>query len=374
MSPQSETLQWRGRLAPLTDVLTRLAAIAAPVPAREADPAGAVGAILAADVTARRSLPVSPLALRDGWAVTADQVLDAGPYAPVPLHPAPAWTESGDPLPPGTDAILPFDALIVTGAGAEAPAPVAPGEGVLPTGANAAKGTVLRAAGRRLRPLDAAVLRGAGIESVSVRAPRVKIFSVKVPTRSRDDTISPFIARAIEAEGGIAEVAQAAALESALTDRACDAIIAIGGTGSGKRDSAVKTLARIGKVELHGLGIAPGETAALGTIDGRPVLMLPGRLDAALAAFLIVGRPMLAHLGGLTDSNEGSVLRLTRKVASTVGLAELVLVRRKGGEAEPLGTGFFSPPAIAQADGWFVVSPESEGFAEGATVEVRTLP
>ena len=49
----------------------------------------------------------------------------------------------------------------------------------------------------------------------------------------------------------------------------------------------------MGEVAIHGFGIAPGESAALGTAKGHPVLMLPGRLDAALAAFLVVGDALL---------------------------------------------------------------------------------
>jgi molybdopterin biosynthesis enzyme len=225
-----------------------------------------------------------------------------------------------------------------------------------------------------LRPSDAAVLLASGIMNVSARLPRVKIFCASVPTRSRADTISPIIARMIEADGGLAEVAQAASLESALLDRACDAIVAIGGTGSGKRDASVKTLARVGKVEIHGFGISPGETAAFGTANSHPVLLLPGRLDAALAIFLVVGRAMLRRLAGRGGADPAIPVTLAKKVASTVGLAEVVLVRLGEHGAEPLGTGTFSLHTLARADGWIVVPPESEGLAAGAIAEMRLLP
>ena len=319
-------------------------------------------------------MPASACALRDGWAVAAERVTDAGPYAPAPLDPAPTWVEAGEPMSAGSDAVLPVDAVAVTKTGAEAHAPAAPGEGVMGAGGDVANGAVLRRAGHVLRPGDVAVLVAAGIHSVSVRSPRVKIFSVTVPTRSRGDTISSLIARAVEAEGCIAQVAQASTLEAALTDRASDIVIGIGGTGTGKRDAAVKTLARVGKVELHGFGIAPGETAAFGTVDGRAVLLLPGRLDAALAAFLIVGRKLLARRSGRSEAGTGALLPLTKKVTSTVGLAELVPVRRTGSGIEPLGSGALSLQSLAQADGWILVPPESEGLAAGATAEMRPFP
>ena len=372
MSPPTETLQRISRLAPLGELLARLDAVA-PVAARSMEIAAAVGATLAADAVPPEYIPPWAVAIRDGWAVSSDAMQDAGPYAPVPLAQVPAWVETGGAMPAGTDAVLPVDAITVTRTGADVLASVAPGEGVMLAGADAARGAILRRAGERLRPSDAAVLLASGIMNVSARLPRVKIFCASVPTRSRADTISPIIARMIEAEGGLAEVAQAASLESALLDRACDAIVAIGGTGSGKRDASVKTLARVGHVEIHGFGISPGETAAFGTANSHPVLLLPGRLDAALAVFLVAGRGMLKRLAGRSGTDPVIPVKLAKKATSTVGLAEVVPVRIGEHGAEPLGSGILTLQALARADGWILVPPESEGFAAGSLVEMRLL-
>lgn len=374
MSPPTEALQRITRLAPLSELLARLDALVQPVPPKDLEPAAAVGSTLAADAAVSGPLPPVPVAMRDGWAVAAELVSDAGPYAPALLPQPPAWVETGEAMPPGTDAVLPLDAVSVSMTGAEVHAPATPGDGVMSAGADAASGGVLRRAGERLRPSDVAVLRVAGIANVSVRMPRITIFCASVPTRSTADTISPLLVRAIEAEGCVAGVAQAASLETALLDRACDAIVTIGGTGSGRRDGSVKTLARLGQVEIHGFGIAPGETAALGLVDSRPVLMLPGRLDAALAAFLIVGRQLLRRLTGWMGKEPSIPLPLTKKIASTVGIAEAVLMRKVENGIEPLASGFFSLSALAQADGWVLVPPESEGFAAGTIVAMRLLP
>ena len=55
-------------------------------------------------------------------------------------------------------------------------------------------------------------------------------------------------------------------------------------------------LAREGRLAVHGIALTPGETAALGFVGPRPVLMLPGRLDAALGVWLVVGRRILERL------------------------------------------------------------------------------
>jgi molybdopterin molybdotransferase len=61
-------------------------------------------------------------------------------------------------------------------------------------------------------------------------------------------------------------------------------------------------------------------------------------------------------------------------VASSLGLAEVIPVRCSGGQVEPLASGYLSLAAIANADGWILVPPDSEGYPAGATVTVRPLP
>ena len=82
-------------LTPIAQVLARVAALAHPVAPRELALADAEGRVLAADVIVTVPLPSAPIALTDGWAVRADQVTDAGPYAPVLLDPAPRWVDAG---------------------------------------------------------------------------------------------------------------------------------------------------------------------------------------------------------------------------------------------------------------------------------------
>jgi molybdopterin molybdotransferase len=128
---------------------------------------------------------------------------------------------------------------------------------------------------------------------------------------------------------------------------------------------------------VHGLALAPGETAALGFSGTRPVLLLPGRLDAALAVWLVVGRLLLAALAASKnkESEATETLTLTRKVSSTVGIAELVPVRRTPeGQAEPLATRYLPLSSLTRGDGWILVPAESEGFAANASVQVRPWP
>jgi molybdopterin molybdotransferase len=210
---------------------------------------------------------------------------------------------------------------------------------------------------------------------VSVREPRVTV----APLRGNRiiEAAARLLASDIEHRGGAPRLEEAGGdLDTTLAANNADAIVAVGGTGSGRNDASVRTLARAGRLTVHGIALTPGETAALGFVNQRPVLLLPGRLDAALSVWLVVGRCMLECLtAAKADGHEpGVLLTLARKVASTVGLAELVPVRRHADRAEPQATKYLPLSALARSDGWILVPAESEGYAAGAQVQVRPWP
>ena len=338
---------------------------------REEALAAALGLTLAADVVMAAGHPAIALALRDGYAVRSDATLDASSYAPAPLSPTPARVDAGEALPDGADAVAALDTVQMRGDKAEALAAVAPGEGVLAPDTDVAARLKIRLSGAQLRPIDIALLGTLGIERVAVRQPRVRVVRASAGDIIRG--AATLIALAIEGDSGTA-VTDDITLEAALNDDSADAIVAIGGTGSGRNDASVRTLARLGEVAYHGIAITPGETTALGFVDGRPVLLLPGRIDAALAGWLTVGRRMLAKLAFRMIEEQPFSAELARKIASPLGLAEVIAVRRRLGRVEPVAAGYLSMQALARAEGWILVPADSEGYPAGSRVVVRPWP
>lgn len=365
------------RLAPLTDALARIDAQVAAVTPRDAKIKNALGLVLAEDVVASARMPEKPTALRDGFAVHSEWTQNASSYAPAPLAQIPARVDAGDMLPGGTDAIAPFDSVVLHDARAEIVNPVTPGDGVILAGTNAAAGEPLRRAGERLRASDIAVLDALGIERLRVREPRLHI----VHTGAPNDAVAAaatLIASAARNAGAVITVGEmkmdADSSGTALGHANIDAVIGIGGTGTGRNDASVQILARAGRLDFHGVGLMPGETSAFGAAAGHPVLLLPGRPDAALAGWLVLGRRLLARLSGTLEEDRPHNAILSRKIASTVGIAEIVPVRLTGNEAEPLATTVLPLRTLAQADGWIMVPAASEGYAAGTAVAVRPLP
>jgi molybdopterin biosynthesis enzyme len=216
-------------------------------------------------------------------------------------------------------------------------------------------------------------MAAAGIAEVTIRLPRIALAYAGAAKTPWLDAIHTTLARCAAAAGCVVRE-PAGTLAKALSDGQCDAVIGIGGTGSGRRDDAVQELAQRGRVEAHGIAIAPGDTTAFGFVGERPVLLVPGRLDAALAVWLLLGRQLAARLaGGGMDAMPVAVM-LRRKVTSTIGLAELIAVSCSDGMAEPFGSGYLSLTALTRSDGWIVVPPDSEGFAAGSQVAVNRWP
>lgn len=370
-------LQRIARLTPVAQVLDRIAATVKPVAPHEVPVQKAVGRVLAADIVAPRDLPATAIALRDGYAVAADTTMDAGGYAPVQLPSGARRVSTGNAMPAGTDAVAPPDIVAARDGAHDILAQVAPGDGVLASQSDIRAGTVLLKAGARLRTVDQAVLTLAGIGHVQVRAPRVRIVSACETADAVLDTAVAMIARLLVAGG--ADPASARAISRGnvladLNDPDADAAVVIGGSGLGLADRSVLALAEAGRVETHGVALSPGETAAFGLVGSRPVLILPGRIDAALAVWLVLGRHLLAQLCGSPVPDRAFPARLTRKVASSLGLTEVAPVQMRDGGAAPIASGYLPWSSLAQADGWILIPADSEGYPPGAEVMVRPMP
>jgi molybdopterin molybdotransferase len=230
----------------------------------------------------------------------------------------------------------------------------------------------LRPAGAVVRATDAAAFAAAGVAEVAVREPRVCV----APARAGHDPIImaavELLAGAVAAAGGVVRCSADGA--AALADAEADAIIVVGGTGAGRNDMSVRALAAAGKVEVRGVALTPGETTTFGMMGQRPVLLVPGRLDAALAVWLTLGRHLVTRLTGGFGDVLGTLALLTRKHASPLGLAEVVPVHQSGDQVEPIASGYWALQAIARANGWILIPGDSEGYPAGAEVVVRALP
>ena len=359
---------------PLDDVMRRIAECVHSAAPRKIETAAALGATLAQNIVVTEPHPPVPLALIDGFAVQAELTTDAGPYAPSVLAHL-REVAVGEALCADSDAVAPLEAVTWRGGAGEVHAPIIPGEGVLMPGTDAGVGEVLRQTGHRLRSVDVAATRALGIADVLVRKPRIRVARAGQARNGIADAIADWLANAIAADGcELVPARPGSEVGEVLTGDGVDAVAMIGGTGAGTRDNAVHALRHTGTVAVQGMALSPGETAAFGIANSRPVLLVPGRLDAAVAVWLLIGQAILARLRGGTEPSLSRDSTLIGKIASTVGLTELVLVRQVGDGVEPLASKYLPLATLAQADGWIAIPAASEGLPPGARVTVYPLP
>ncbi|CAO3441645.1 hypothetical protein [Azospirillum argentinense] len=339
----------------------------------------AEGVVLAAPLTAPGDWPPADRAARDGVAVASSDTLGAGSYNPVPL-PGAVTVAAGEPMPPGTDAILPVECIQTDGPFVEALGSAAPGEGVERQGEGLRGGTVLMTAGHRLRPQDLGLLAALGVDTLLVGArPRVRVVLAGGP-RSGPETLGAMLTALVARDGGVVELvgplpADRAALAAAYAAPGADLLISAGRTGVGEDDVAPLALADAGQLARHGVALRPGDSAALGMAGGVPTVLLPGEPMACLTAYeLLAGRAVRRLAGRAPALPHPAVPAVTvRKLVSEIGCTELYRVRRTAdGLVEPVA----SPqrPGLAGAvlaDGFVLIPADSEGVPAGATVTLR---
>jgi molybdopterin molybdotransferase len=354
-------------LAALLDRLERLAPVALPL-------ADALGCV-AADMPPLKALPIHDIAASDGWAMRARDLAGASSYSPLPLARSPVWVEAGDCLPEATDCVIDADLLDQTGPMVQALAEAIPGQGVRRAGGEIAEASVIMASGQRVRPLDLMIARAAGLEKLTVRRPRLRI--VNIPASSGHAMTARLIAENARAAGADvvsteAPGRDATSIAGAIEPGDYDLLITIGGSGVGRTDATIVALAQRGEVVAHGIALQPGRTAAAGRIGKTSVLALPGASDQALAAWWTLALPVLDRLSGRL-ARQAVVLPLQRKIASSVGITEIVLLERNNDGWMPLVVGEMSLETIARADAWLAVPAGSEGFAAGTPVDAYML-
>lgn len=364
------------RLTPLSEATAWLLALEAPVPLQCRAVASACGKVLGREVRGSGDVPRVAVAAAEGWAVAAEDLTGATPYSAALLAPPPAWVEAGDALPSATDAVLPPEAVTLAAPGmAEVSAETVAGERVRAAGENLAAGEVLLAEGTRIAPHHLLLLAACGVAEVQLRVPKVRLVIAGASPSGCAELVRLWLERfGADVCETVATPGERLALSDAFRLRGVDLVLSVGGTGQGQVDCAVAAMNDAGGVEVQGVAIRPGSTAAFGQTTAGVVLLLPGQLDELLAGLLLLAQPVLATLTGQPHLTEdAAMLPLADKVVSAIGVSEVFLALAEEGGVRPValdGAGFAD---LAQAQGWFVVAPGQEGFAAGEAVQVRSF-
>ena len=356
MTGGTHPLQTLGTLTALDAALAQLRALAQQLPAQRVTLDAALGAVLAQDVHASTELPSSSRALRDGYALSAQEIAGASSYSPVMLMEAPQRVSVGDALPAGCDCVLDAQSLDLSGPVVQVMMEAAPGDGIRRAGEDAAARTLLIGKGERLTTRHLAILRAADVNDIEIRRPRIALLN-----HGEARVSLQMITTYLQAFG--AHVAEVASLETEA-----DLIITLGGTGEGVTDHTIHDLRAQCTLLCHGIACAPARSMALAHVGSVPVVALPGSLIDAMAGWYLLIKPLLMEICGARPV-EGLRLPLAQKLASRVGVTELVLLKRAADQFVPLSLGDMPLRLMAEATHICSLHAASEGHAAGEMIE-----
>ncbi|MCX6464883.1 MAG: molybdopterin molybdotransferase MoeA [Pseudonocardiales bacterium] len=383
-APGAATAAWRAALA--------AAGCPATVGTEAVAVADAAGRVAAGPVHARCSVPAVPSAAMDGIAVraadTASGTVAAGAFDVV---------DTGDPLPPGRDAVVPREHLRRRPDGSVAlPGPVPAGRHVRPVGESVREGAELVAAGRVLRPADLAAAAAGGLRTLDVRRrPRVTIVPTGDEVRPLGtdlapgellDTNSPMLAATLRARDCAVTVTpirpdDPALIAAAVRDAAADLVLVLAGSSAGRDDHTAGVVRGLGTVVVHGVAVRPGHPVLLGVVrpsatrPAVPVIGVPGYPVAAALTVELFALPLLADLQRRLPERPRTVdVRLRGPVPSRPDVEEYVLLALPGdGTAVPLARGAGAQTALATADAVLRIDAGSAGHEAGDLVAAHPV-
>jgi molybdopterin molybdotransferase len=295
------------------------------------------GRVLAESLIADRDQPPFARSTRDGYACRAADAsahgwlaltgaTRAGDAPSGPVAPATAWEiMTGAPVPSGADAILMLEHVDLAEGRIRLHADrnPAPGENIVPQGAEAAAGAEVLAAGTYIGPAHIALAAACGYATLPVFArPLVAILSTGdelVPVEQQPgpgqirNSNGPMLAAMVAAAGGEPWILPAApdnggALDQAVASATRARLLLItGGVSAGKFDLVEDALARAGaRFHFTGVRIQPGKPVVFGEMPASagvvlPFFGLPGNPISSAVTFLLFAAPVLAALAGSGD-------------------------------------------------------------------------
>ncbi len=322
-----------GRLMTTAEALELLAEKLVPVCDAEAAPVmAALGRVLLEPVTAPADVPAHDNSAVDGYAVFFDD-LDAERETRLPIggratagHPLERPARRGEAIriftgarmPEGPDTVMMQEDCQAEDDTVTIRPGIKRGANRRLSGEDIKAGSVVLAAGTRLRPQDLGQAAAVGRRELQVARPlSVALFSTGDELREPGTPLEPgciydsnrYTVHALltglgcrVSDLGILED-RLAPVQAALAAAAQghDLILTSGGVSVGEEDHVKQAVETLGSIHAWRLAIKPGRPIALGQVGRVPFVGLPGNPVAVMVTFLNFVRPMILRMTGASD-------------------------------------------------------------------------
>jgi molybdopterin molybdotransferase len=384
------------------DAVDQILSAISPIPPQAVPVERALGLVTAEAVIAPIDVPGFDNSAMDGYAVRAADIdapgtvlrliddLPAGSDPHIEIGPGTAATiMTGAPLPPGADAVVPWEDTERREGEVVVLRETKSGKHVRPAGEDVRAGGEVIPAGTELRPVHLGVIASLGLREVRAHPrPRVAILSTGDELAAPGDALKP--GHVYDANGALLSAAcvragaevDAMALIGDEPDviaswlrqvaRHVDLIVTTGGASVGEHDWIRSILEAEGDLTLWRIAIKPGKPVAFGRFDGTPVLGLPGNPGSAFVGMHVFVARAIRAMAARTVEPPSVRARLGAAVKGSPSRTMFARVRLDGETATPLPQqSSVVLSNIIPADGFAIVPPG--GLTEGADVTVEMI-
>ena len=389
-------------LVPYADALTQILSAFSPLPPEIVPLERARDLILAETIVADFDVPGFDNSAMDGYAVRAADTADsptalklvddlpAGSDPQVRIEPGTSATiMTGAPLPPGADAVVPWEDTDRGDGVVTVLRQTTPGKHVRPAGEDLHAGDEVIQAGTELRPVHLGVIASLGRTQVAAhRRPRVAVLSTGDELAIPGEALKPgqvydanktlltaMCERAgadIDATALIGDEPDVIGSWLRQVARHADLIVTTGGASVGEHDWIRAILEAEGTLSLWRIAIKPGKPVAFGRIEGAPVLGLPGNPGSAFVGMHVFVARAIRAMAARPIEPESVRARLAAAVKGSPSRTLFCRVRLEANVAVPLpAQSSVVLSNLIPAHGFAIVPPG--GLPEGADVTVEML-
>ncbi|WP_299522971.1 gephyrin-like molybdotransferase Glp [uncultured Methanobrevibacter sp.] len=366
----------------------------------------AYGRILSGDVYSKMDFPPFDKALKDGFAIMAEDSFGASEESPNTLEvidflEAGSTTDkvvekgkcveisTGAAMPKGADAVVMVEYCEKMDSTVNILTTVTPTQDVAKKGSDTEESKLILKQGDILTPGKIGVLLSQGFETIEVyKKPTVGVISTgnEITLQGNDlqygkiyDVNGNMIKNDVSSCGANAKFLGIvkddynqlkSKIQESLDD--VDILIGSGGTSAGLGDVMKHVLDELGQVYIHGISVQPGKPTIIGIVDGKIVIGLPGNPVSALMIFNAFVAPPLTKLVGFDKDFEKKIVKgkLTRRIHSPVGRMQYQLVKVDGEDVHPIFKDSGAIFSLSSADGYVKVPKSVELLDESEEVEV----
>jgi putative molybdopterin biosynthesis protein len=273
----------------------------------------------------------------------------------------------------------------------------APWQNIRPLGEDIVETQLIIPSAQEIRPVDIGAMLAGGINKLEVyKKPLVGIIPtgtemVEPGSELKIGDIIEFNSRVFSAQveewGGTAKRYDILKDDYELiketvkkASEECDIVLVNAGSSAGREDFTYSVIEELGEVYIHGVAIKPGKPVILGSVNGKPVIGIPGFPVSAYFVMENICKPVIKASLGLAPNSKpfkevGAIL--SRRVMSS--LKYLEFVRMKLGYvgdkiiATPISRGAGATMSLVKADGYLEIPQSIEGYEAGTEVRIKLL-